>query len=505
MTGARNDTESSKSAKRLLPRLNFGLKLGILVITFTCIWLASERNRAHKLQQATTSVRRSGGVITFADRFASGGMRFVNPLSVLPDWLTWFSEDYVRRAQRVDFAINRDVLPSVTDEDVVSLGGAPDLRELLLGHNTSVGDDGIRSVSRLHKLEGLDLRNTAITDDGLQAVAKLPNLKWLLLNNTAITDRGIEHLSSLENLQVLALSDTLITDASLASLRGFGQLTHLSLLGTKVSPVGRDNLQRMLPSCRIVQHDERREVARKILDLGGKIDFQPTVSTLPIDVADIHNEFANIQRVVVRSSAFTDDDMAKLKSVTELRSLDVADTSVGDSGIGVVRFFKDLETLAVSNQQISDACVGEIKKLTNLTMVGLRNSRVTDEGLAMLAEMPHLERLYVSSPLITDKGVKCLGNITNLKELQLGGNLAGLEFASLSTLKFLEELSLSNTRINDQSVTGLSTITQLTFLSVGGTDIREAGVRRLKTNLSATRIMYWQNPTSPTQISRPEP
>jgi Leucine-rich repeat (LRR) protein len=423
-----------------------------------------------------------------------------------PDWLTWLADDYFRRPQTIDFVTHHGTAASLSDEDLAFLDGLRDARELFLGHQSTVGDNGIRHASKLHKLEHLDLRGTAITDNGVEAVARLQNLNWLALSNTAVTDAGIVHLSSLRKLRVLALSETSISDASLAALRSLSQLTHLSLLGTHVTANGCKQLQTMLPNCRIVYRDERRSVLNRIRQLRGTINFQPTNAMLPVVFEEMHDDFSEVRGIIVHSLSFTDDELAMLTSIPELRSISLGDTSISDDGMSsIVACLSHLEHIqAENNPHITDVSVAAITRLPNLKSLSLRNTRVSDTGLAMLGDMPKLEQLYVDSPLITDSGVKHLGRLANLQTLHLGGALAGLEFEALAKLKVLKELSLSNTHINDLAVDGLSTITQLTDLVVGGTDISEAGVEKIKKSLPGTRVMYWQNKNDGTLISHQE-
>ena len=54
-----------------------------------------------------------------------------------------------------------------------------------------ITDAGLKDVTKLQKLEWLDLEDNKITDAGLKEVAKLQNLKLLDLTETQTTKAGI--------------------------------------------------------------------------------------------------------------------------------------------------------------------------------------------------------------------------------------------------------------------------------------------------------------------------
>jgi len=61
------------------------------------------------------------------------------------------------------------------------------------------------------------------------------NLRSLDLSHTAITSVGVQKLSKLERLQILNLTETDVDDSGLASLRHNSALKSLYLFGTRSS------------------------------------------------------------------------------------------------------------------------------------------------------------------------------------------------------------------------------------------------------------------------------
>ena len=541
--GRMNSTADGESVKSKMPRFRFNLKLGLTFVSLICVWLAVESSRARKQDRAAQLVRRCGGHITFVERFDKGAFRSINPLSIVPDWLRWPNEHFFKRPAQIEFEPSSNNEKSrVTDDDLELLRYLPTLRELLLSTNQSVTDDalqhltnlkkltiltlshtdvtgyGLRHLSKMHSLEGLDLGHTPLTDEALEHVGKLSSIKWLLLNDTLISDAGVRRLSALDSLSTLVLSDTKITDDSLTILHDFKYLKHLSLLGTSVSGNSVAELQDALPNCRILWRDERRIILSKIRELGGQVELHrgampagardlnrqkdfAQVMKLQDDMMpaefpdDIRDELSVVISISIHSQSFTDNDLKMLAFFSELKYLDVAETQVSEDGLKVLGNLRKLEGVDLSiNPRVTDSSLTVLQDLPEIKMLSLRNTGVSDNALAQLADVPQLERLYVSSRYITDEGMKHLGSIKNLKQLDLGGNIAGLEFEYLTSLTQLEELSLDNTRITDRSIEGLSKLKQLRVLNVKRTDMSNSGVAALRTSLPTTQVLFLPKP-----------
>jgi len=84
--------------------------------------------------------------------------------------------------------------------------------------NTLITSDGIHHLERLPRLKILSLAGTEVDDIGLECVSQITSLQMLILDGTGITDRGIIHLTRLKNLTEISLSNTAITDATLELL-----------------------------------------------------------------------------------------------------------------------------------------------------------------------------------------------------------------------------------------------------------------------------------------------
>ena len=95
----------------------------------------------------------------------------------------------------------------ITDEDLVIIGGLPNLYKLNLNRN-AITDKGVVELANLSKLEYLNLYGTSITEKSLPGLIKLPKLKKLYAWETAIDSsfsmNGINAAKDLELVFKLA-------------------------------------------------------------------------------------------------------------------------------------------------------------------------------------------------------------------------------------------------------------------------------------------------------------
>ena len=138
------------------------------------------------------------------------------------------------------------------DAGARSLAQFPTLRQAEL-HMTGLTDDGLAALTPL-PLEVLWL-GPRITDDGMQSVAAFSGLKHLDICTHLLTDRGVRAIEGMRTLEVLWLTGSRVSDASVELLSQFTGLRELNVNSTEITPQGKEELRRALPSCRMVDPD----------------------------------------------------------------------------------------------------------------------------------------------------------------------------------------------------------------------------------------------------------
>ena len=119
------------------------------------------------------------------------------------------------------------------------LGPADGEAECRIAGGMRITDLGLAKLSKLEKLQQLDLSGSAITPNGLKTLASLRDLRRLSLWNVkSIDDSAAPYLEALGNLTSLDLSNTAIGDQTLARLAKLPGLRRLYVSETKVTQEG---------------------------------------------------------------------------------------------------------------------------------------------------------------------------------------------------------------------------------------------------------------------------
>jgi hypothetical protein len=90
-------------------------------------------------------------------------------------------------------------------------------------------------------------------DDDLRCLGHLPRVETVGLRSRKISDAGLAYLKDLPQLKNLHICDSQVTDTGLTHLHKMYQLEYLSLDGTQVTDVGCQELQQALPNLKILR------------------------------------------------------------------------------------------------------------------------------------------------------------------------------------------------------------------------------------------------------------
>lgn len=142
----------------------------------------------------------------------------------------------------------------IGDNSLEKIAQMQSIKLLPIG-KTKVTDNGMKHLSQMKKLEYLGLRGTAITDEGTSKLTKLVNLQGLNLAETRITDKTLDHLSELKAIKDLWLQKTKISDNSISIISKFRNLKYLDISDTLITSKGIKTLKGALPLCKIKDGD----------------------------------------------------------------------------------------------------------------------------------------------------------------------------------------------------------------------------------------------------------
>ena len=106
------------------------------------------------------------------------------------------------------------------------------------------------------------------------------------------------------------------------------------------------------------------------------------------------------------SPKFSDDDVALLNGLQPVLAwANFTRTELTDAGLAGLEGFDQLRSLRLAQTSIGDGGVDALLKLQKLEVLNLYASGITDEGLLRLAGLPNLKRLYCADTPVTPAGL----------------------------------------------------------------------------------------------------
>lgn len=160
--------------------------------------------------QEIISVDLDKTLVTDADLELLGKLRGMRSLS-----LNGFSLSDPERT----LAYNPNLLPSqISSAGIRRLGPQRYLESARLA-NTPIDDEALHKIALWPLLESLDLKGTRVTSRGIQRLGNLERLKSLNMSRTKIDDGVVPTLCQMRSLQEVDLSYTAVSGAGLLRLR----------------------------------------------------------------------------------------------------------------------------------------------------------------------------------------------------------------------------------------------------------------------------------------------
>lgn len=171
--------------------------------------------------------------------------------------------------------------------------------------------------------------------------------------------------------------------------------------------------------------------------------------------------------------SFDRDEFQLIASLAGLKTVAVSSTHITDECPLMLRSQTQLESLDLSNNPLlTDNVIASIKQLRNLRSLDLSDTAVTGRGLAQLAKLPHLKRLVLAGTRITDAALNELGQLQQLEELDLSRTrIQGFGFARMGSLRNLEKLRLVEADVTSQGLSHLYRMPALRHLDLRGSQL----------------------------------
>jgi internalin A len=200
----------------------------------------------------------------------------------------------------------------------------------------------------------------------------------------------------------------------------------------------------------------------------------------------------HIVEVDLTSTWSTDDDLAKLAGLPELRRINLSDTKVTDIGFANLRPLQRVTHLDCSQcAYITDGAIAYIKHWQNLESLNVRGSEVTSRVFELVSGMKKLKSLDVGFSRVNDDGFDALASLEQLEDLHIGGDkMSGLALPLLRLLPALRRLDVNGSQrtdsgrwglmLTDVNIDAIGALTQLEALDIGGAIVSDVGMKALQ-------------------------
>ena len=185
----------------------------------------------------------------------------------------------------------------------------------------------------------------------------------------------------------------------------------------------------------------------------------------------------------------TDADLARLRGLPQLESLEIADCPITDAGLANLAGLTELQILYLSDVPITDRGLAHLGDLDRLTVLSLQNTKITGKGLVHLKDLTDLEVLNLSDTAVTDDALEHLGSLAELDTLALEGTMvtdAGL--VHCGPLDKLRVLNLNRCAVTDDGLENLLGLTNLRMLYAAETKLTAENAEKFRLRMTSLAV-----------------
>ncbi|MFN0020149.1 MAG: leucine-rich repeat domain-containing protein [Pirellulaceae bacterium] len=150
--------------------------------------------------------------------------------------------------------------------------------------------------------------------------------------------------------------------------------------------------------------DQLREVLpRDYIDVAGGVSLDSSPAR-DQDIARL-KVLSQLSSVYLRGTRLTDASAPNLRSLRELVILDVSETELTDAGLLELCDLPKLVSLFLDDTEVTDAGLSHLPYQSTLRNLSLRNTPVTNAGLIHLSRLSGLKSLDITGTQVTSEGV----------------------------------------------------------------------------------------------------
>lgn len=328
----------------------------------------------------------------------------------------------------------------------------------------------LKDIGRLTGLEQLFLSYCHSMETGLKHLVGLNKLKHLTLPGQ-FRSSALGHLKELPSLETLSIGGQMMTDAKMVQIGKLSKLRGLSIVTNEVGP-GLVHLQGLGSLRSLSLNGNRNNYIDRHLAHVAKL--------------------SQLESLNLQDTWVGDEGLANLKGLTNLKKLYLRGKwdsgRITDAGMVHLKNLTSLQELELPNKELTDEGFGHLAQMDSLTKVDI-TTEMTDKTMAKLPGMKSLKDLSIYSKKITEAGMAELANCSSLRSLSLykcSGTDAGL--SRVAKIKSLTRLTIVGIRLSGERLDVLKDLPNLTSLSFTGTDIGQPGITNIAGLKGITRL-----------------
>ena len=246
-----------------------------------------------------------------------------------------------------------------------------------------------------------------------------------------------------------------------------------------------------------VERDERDERGRITgVDLASKWVTDDDLALL--------GELEQLRRIRLDYSWISDLGMKRLTYLLKVREIGLSYCDyLTDGAVAAIKDWKELEVLDLEGTDVTSRSFEHIAGMTRLRVLRVGHSRVEDEGFENLAPLERLEELSIGGNKMSGRALPLLKLLPALRRLDLGGRqrtdsgmwsvaLSDFNLDALAELTDLESLDLRDLPIGDNGVARLTSLVRLRELNLSGTEVGAEGLAALAKLPRLETLRLWR-------------
>lgn len=354
------------------------LRMLMLLVLIVAGWLGWITHRAKVQRDAVAVLRRHHASVHY--RQARFKFPFIDSRPVPAFLYRWLGADYFDTVFDVKYWGSGNPKIAGADGDEV-MQAACRLPGLLFFKfvECELAESGADGLGGLTHLRQLDFRpDSRMSPRMVSELGQLSNLEVLLINGDGLRDEDLAFLRRLGSLQsFIMMKGTTLTDACLDEIAAAPNLTVVQLYDV---PITNDGVRRL----------------RRLKNLACL-----SLNRSQVDRLDDIGTFTALTQLALIGCAIEDDDLASLKTLPKLRSLNLEDTLITDVGADVLANQPSLVWIELTGTDITNASLPMFARMPTLGYLDLSNTKVTPgASTAFAAAHPSMSVIHPFGPRV---------------------------------------------------------------------------------------------------------